>query len=473
VSQKVTTPAITLGANDLQTTLNNKADKAGTTFTGTVVAPTITLGSTDLQTTLNNKADKAGTTFTGTVAVPSITLNGTSLQTTLNNKADKAGTTFTGTVVAPTITLGSTDLQTTLNNKADKAGTTFTGTVVVPSITLNGTSLQTTLNGKQSTIQTTDGTKRNTDFGNYQRVQTELPNIIIQRQDSTGTSFTDAWRDQIKLEWNDSTKKTTTTIYDKLIAGEVLETPAITLNGTSLQTTLNNKADKLNPTFSGTTALLGDVSIGTATSYSYPNLIDRNLTLYGNLTVGKIFNITGNTQVTVDSQLAVNNDLLVDTIRANNPTTALVTFVDQCAIGTTASNKPLTVNGSLTAKAALVQNDLSVSGNLSVTGFYPHKPYVAFYFTGGQISTSNVPGFVPRANITMDPRNNNELYAFTFSPAHPNGTNYMVMVTARTGSSSTYFYCTANATANNRFLVWCRTSPNALVNGEYYVQTIP
>ena len=82
VSQRVTTPAITLGANDLQTTLNDKAPIASPTFTGTVGGITksmVGLGNVDntsdaqkpissaTQTELDKKAPLASPTFTGTV----------------------------------------------------------------------------------------------------------------------------------------------------------------------------------------------------------------------------------------------------------------------------------------------------------------------------------------------------------------------------------------------------------------------
>ena len=100
--------------------------------------------------------------------------------------------------------------------------------------------LLTTLNGKQGTIQTTEGTNRNTNFGNDQRVQTSADNRFrIQKFDGTATTFSDSWKDQVKLAWNNSTKKTTVTV-DNMIAGDSLETPAITLNGTNLGTTVTN-----------------------------------------------------------------------------------------------------------------------------------------------------------------------------------------------------------------------------------------
>ena len=51
---------------------------------------------------------------------------------------------------------------------------------------------------------------------------------------------------------------------------------ALTLNGINLQTTSDSKASATNASFTSTTTLNGDVNVGTAQSYSYPNLIDRS-----------------------------------------------------------------------------------------------------------------------------------------------------------------------------------------------------
>jgi len=413
-------------SNATQTALSAKAPLESPTFTGTVGGITKTmvgLGSVDntsdenkpissaTSTALNEKAPKASPTFTGTVSGITKSMVGlgsvdntsdenkpisSATSTALNNKADKAGTTFTGTVVAPSITLGTSDLQATLNDKADKAGTTFTGTVVAPSITTPAI----TLNGSNL------GTKL-----------TDLQDQIFARQ-SQIQSF----------EYSDSSYNTTLGNQTRLsTVGDVFRIQHFDNDGT---VATDGWQDMLKVTWNTN----NNTSLVTVDTLTHNNNTADELTVIGDL--------------------AVSEDLVVDSIKTNYANE--LTIKDNMVIGSNALN-----------------NNLTVYGNLSISGFYPHKPYVAFYFTAGAISSSNVPGFVPRVNITMDPRNNNELYAFTFSPAHPNGTNYMVMVTARTGSSSTYFYCTANATANNRFLVWCRTSPNALVNGEYYVQTIP
>ncbi len=117
--------------------------------------------------------------------------------------------------------------------------------------------------------------------------------------------------------------------------------------------------------------------------------------------------------------------------------------------------------------------DMTVSGNLTVDGWFGVKPYVAFYFAGGAVSTTVSPGFIPRSYVMLTNRTSGTLYNFSF-PTHPNGQNYMVVVQPRTGSTtSAYFTCTANVISATNFLVWCRNASNTIVDGEFYAYTVP
>ncbi len=116
---------------------------------------------------------------------------------------------------------------------------------------------------------------------------------------------------------------------------------------------------------------------------------------------------------------------------------------------------------------------MTVNGNLTVNGWLAANPYVAFYFVGGAISTSVAPGLISRGSIVLAARSAGALYSFTI-PAHPSGQNYVVIVQPRTGSTGTaYFTCTANVASSTNFLVWCRNASNTIVDGEFYVYTIP
>ena len=120
--------------------------------------------------------------------------------------------------------------------------------------------------------------------------------------------------------------------------------------------------------------------------------------------------------------------------------------------------------------------NLSVYGNLTVSGFYPIKPWVAFYVQGSAISTSTNVGFLPPSSFTMTRPSN--AYTFTFTNAHPNGNNYQICVTPRTTSTTTaFFVCTAkvetDSTAGTKFSVWCRNASNAIIDGDFWVHTVP
>ena len=192
---------------NIQAELDDKANTANPTFTGTVVLPTTTsigdVSSTELgyvngvtssiQTQLDAKlasatasstyAPLSGPTFTGTVVLPSTTsvgdvsstelgyVNGvtSAIQTQLDAKAPTADPTFTGTVSGVTkshVGLGNVDntsdankpvstlTQTALDAKAALAGATFTGDVTVETdLTIEG---NLTVSGTTTTIDVTD-----------------------------------------------------------------------------------------------------------------------------------------------------------------------------------------------------------------------------------------------------------------------------------------------------------------------------
>ena len=115
------------------------------------------------------------------------------------------------------------------------------------------------------------------------------------------------------------------------------------------------------------------------------------------------------------------------------------------------------------------------TGNKNVVINSPliYKPYIAFYFTSGAISSTIEPGYVSRSSISLTARTTGTLYNFTF-PAHPNGSNYFIIVQARTGSTTTsYFTCTSNVLSSTSFNIWCRNASNTIVDGEFYAYTVP
>jgi hypothetical protein len=221
--------------------------------------------------------------------------------------------------------------------------------------------------------------------------------------------------------------------------------------------------------------------------------------------------------------------LEVDAIASNS--TANLSFVSDCAVGTEVAQKSLTVTGLTTTRDLAVNgyatvsglltatnilcNDLkssgtpgvkilksdggvaleifdagtaqfysnviadanlTVYGTLSTTSFFPIKPYAALYVQGNAISTSTNVGFLAPSAFTMTRPSN--AYQFTFTNAHPNLNNYQIFVTPRTSSTNTaFFVCTAkvevDSTAGTKFSVWCRNASNAIIDGDFWVHTVP
>ena len=67
---------------------------------------------------------------------------------------------------------------------------------------------------------------------------------------------------------------------------------------------------------------------------------------------------------------------------------------------------------------------------------------------------------------------------FTFTTPHPNGNNFQIFATPRTtGGATAFFVCTAkvetDSTAGTKFSVWCRSAANVIIDGDFYVHTIP
>ena len=114
--------------------------------------------------------------------------------------------------------------------------------------------------------------------------------------------------------------------------------------------------------------------------------------------------------------------------------------------------------------------------SLTVTGFNPVKPWVALYVAGNAISTSTNVGFLAPSAFTMTRTGGN--YGFTFANPHPNGNNFQIFATPRTqGGSTNFFVCTAkvetDTTAGTKFSVWCRNASNSIIDGDFWVHTVP
>jgi hypothetical protein len=133
------------------------------------------------------------------------------------------------------------------------------------------------------------------------------------------------------------------------------------------------------------------------------------------------------------------------------------------SIGLLVNNSGL-INGSLT-----VVGNTTITGTLSTTSFYAPKFYMAGRLSSGVFT--NIGGFLQNATVAISPVGT---YTFTLPTAHPNGSNFMVFVTQLSNISTTapsVYY--AWPTSSTQFVVYSKTTANALVASSFYVHTIP
>jgi hypothetical protein len=179
-----------------------------------------------------------------------------------------------------------------------------------------------------------------------------------------------------------------------------------------------------------------------------------NLSVGGNLSASGALNVHSGT---INDYLAVVGTCFVDTISAFQQTQ--LSIPDDVVIGSPATKKNLTVNGTL-----------------SVSNFFPTKPWVGFLVTTdatGGVTISNHVGY-KTTGISVSHTNGGS-YNFTI-PAHPNGSNYLVMLSPYTytaGLVSTW--PTGYAATATTMYVYCRSGimVTTTVNGNFYIYTVP
>ena len=116
----------------------------------------------------------------------------------------------------------------------------------------------------------------------------------------------------------------------------------------------------------------------------------------------------------------------------------------------------------------IISNRMEISISPSQWLSAPH--WSAGYCTGTPPTVNFQNGFVSTSvTKTGTP------YIFTMATAHPNGTQYCVMVTPRTGASGgqTFVIPTSNVTGSTTFNVWLRDAAFAGITGEFYWCTVP
>ena len=98
------------------------------------------------------------------------------------------------------------------------------------------------------------------------------------------------------------------------------------------------------------------------------------------------------------------------------------------------------------------------------------KPYVGVYISSnGTVSTTIKPGFV-----TPTVAKTTGQYIFTLPTAHPSGVNYTVFVQQQTALSTTALAVYGvKVNSSTSFTVWSKSAANALLDSDFYVQTVP
>lgn len=270
---------------NVNSALDEKADIASPTFTGTVVLPADTsIGNVTatqisyvedvtsaIQTQIDAKlstslaastyAPLADATLTGTVSLPATTsigevsateigyLNNVSsaIQTQLDSKAPTADPTFTGTVsgiTAAMVGLDSVDntadadkpvstaTQTALDAKAALAGATFTGDVEVPDMTITGNLI---VQGSTTTISASDLSVRDNMIYLNQAGLFDLSGAV---GDGTNVVYTTSETHDIKV--GDFITVANTTPSSFVITGEGEEVLAVTTTTITVASTVTD-----------------------------------------------------------------------------------------------------------------------------------------------------------------------------------------------------------------------------------------
>jgi hypothetical protein len=168
--------------------------------------------------------------------------------------------------------------------------------------------------------------------------------------------------------------------------------------------------------------------------------------------------------------------------QVNNTANQTIFYTDNARNTTFKGN--VGVLGTSALGETIIEGNCSITGDLTLTNFFPSKPWVAFELRAGQTASSPDAtysilfnnGFksVLTSNVT---RVNTFIYQFTFD-RHLNGSNFLPMVTARSpGTTNGYYYPTVkieSVTATTTTCsVWLRKSDNTLTHGDFYFYTVP
>jgi hypothetical protein len=143
--------------------------------------------------------------------------------------------------------------------------------------------------------------------------------------------------------------------------------------------------------------------------------------------------------------------------------------------------------------STVIDNGVTIGGNLTVNGFTNTKPYISLRITtsGGTpgtvlngVTTIGTPG--PSVGINCGSSavtlargtagaTNAFLYTISWTTAHPLGSNYAVMCNFQGGSTANLSpngFFRANGTATS-ITVWVRTSDGIIKDENFYVYSVP
>jgi hypothetical protein len=189
-----------------------------------------------------------------------------------------------------------------------------------------------------------------------------------------------------------------------------------------------------------------------------------NITATGTLNIDTIAPRVGTTELTIAGNCAVRDVLLVDTVRTS------------------------------VANHIQIEDNVTIEGNLTVDGFISARPFVSLRVvtsggtpsSGTTVGTIGTPGtvtltqlgFLNTVTLVWGTVGTTNLFSYTFTlpVAHPQGTNYIVNGGFQANgalSPSPSAFLTFNVTSATSFSVWVRSSTNILLDGNFYVYTVP
>ena len=121
-------------------------------------------------------------------------------------------------------------------------------------------------------------------------------------------------------------------------------------------------------------------------------------------------------------------------------------------------------NGLYVSNNAIINGNLTVNGTTTFTQANPHWVALVINFVGGLPTITRNGGRYPATSIVRVPGFATGVFQFDF-PEHPNGTNYIVSITASAGYGTVYL----SSRSSTRFGITLRNTANALFDTETHV----